>query len=213
MSLIRENLTDSLKLDNMNSTSTLVLKQPANLSQLFNQFNNITENHTNRDPDNVVKCRYYDIEEIQTLNIPNKSKSLSMFHINTCSLSKNFDDLEYLLKTTNMNFDIIAISETRITKNINNILPNINLNNYAFEFTPTESSAGGTLIYVVDHLAYKPRTDLQIYQKCDLESTFLIINPKMSNIIIGCICRHPNSDLSDFIYIYIYIYIYYIYIL
>ena len=28
--------------------------------------------------------------------------------------------LEYLLKTTNINFDIIAISETRITKNINN---------------------------------------------------------------------------------------------
>ena len=63
MSFIRDNLTDSLKLDNMNSTSTLVLKQPANLSQLFNQFNNITENHTNGDPD-VVKCRYYDIEEI-----------------------------------------------------------------------------------------------------------------------------------------------------
>ena len=104
------------------STSTLVLEQPANLSQLFNQFNDITDNHTNRDPDNVVKCRYYDIDEIQTLDIPNKSKSLSMFHINTCSLSKNFDDLEYLLKTTNMNFDIIAISETRITKNINNII-------------------------------------------------------------------------------------------
>ena len=132
MSFIRDNLTDSLKLDNMNSTSTLVLKQPANLSQLFNQFNNITENHTNRDPDNVAKCRYYDIEEIQTLNIPNKSKSLSMFHINTCSLSKNFDDLEYLLKTTNMNFDIRAISETRITKNTNKIsnINLINLNNY-----------------------------------------------------------------------------------
>ena len=114
MSLIRENLTDSFKLDNMNSTSTLVLKQPANLSQLFNQFNNTTENHTNKDPDNAVQCRYYDIQEIQTLKIPNKSKSLSMFHINTCSLSKNFNDLEYLLKTTNMNFDIMAISERGI---------------------------------------------------------------------------------------------------
>ena len=60
-----------------------------------------------------------------------------MFHINTCSLSKSFDDLEYLLKTTIMNFDM-AISKTRITKNINKI-SNINLNNYAFEFTPTES--------------------------------------------------------------------------
>ena len=59
-----------------------------------------------------------------------------MFHVSTCSLSKNFDDLEYLLKTTNMNFDITAISETRITKNTNK-LSNINLNNDAFEFTPT----------------------------------------------------------------------------
>ena len=46
MSFIKENLSDSLKLDNMNSTSTLVLKQSVNLSQLFNQFNNITKNHT-----------------------------------------------------------------------------------------------------------------------------------------------------------------------
>ena len=151
MSFTRENLTNSLKLDNMNSTSTLFLKQPADLSQLFKQFNNITENHTNRDPDNAVKCRYYVIEEIQTLNIPNKNKSLSMFHINTCSLSKNFDDLEYLLKTTNMNFNIIPISEIRITKNINK-MSNINFNNYVFEFAPTESLARGTLIYVENHL-------------------------------------------------------------
>ena len=121
-----------------------------------------------------------------------------MFHINTCSLSKNFDDLEYLLKTTNMNFDIIAISETRITKNINKI-SNINLKNYDLEFTPTESSAGGTLVYVANHLAYKPRTDFQIYKKYDFESSFIeIINPKKSNIIIICIYRHPNMDLNEF---------------
>ena len=84
-----------------------------------------------------------------------------------------------------MNFDILAISGTRITKNVNKI-PNINLCNYAFEFTSTESSAVGTLIYVANHLAYKPRTDLQIYKKCYLESTFIqIINPKESNIIAG----------------------------
>ena len=105
----------------MNSTSTLVFKQPANLSQLFNQFSNITKNHTNRDPDNVVKCRYYDIEEIQTLNVPNKSKSLSIFDINACSLSKNFDDIEYFFNTTNMNFEALAISKTRINKNMNKI--------------------------------------------------------------------------------------------
>ena len=122
-----------------------------------------------------------------------------MFQINTCSLSKNFDDLEYLLKTKNINFDIIASSETRITKNINKIIFNINLNNYAFEFTLTESSVGRTLIYVANHLAYQPRTDLQIFKKHDLEFTFIeIISPKKSNIIIGCIYRHSNTGLNDF---------------
>ena len=76
---------------------------------------------------------------------------------------------------------------------------NINLNNYVFEFTPTEYSAGGTLIYVANYLAYKPRTDLQIYKKAHLESTFIeIINPKKSNIIIGYIYRHPNMNLNVF---------------
>ena len=92
-----------------------------------------------------------------------KKRKYGMFHINTCSLSKNSDDVEYLHKTANMNFEIMTfISETRITNNINKI-SNINLNNYAFEFTSNESSAGGTLIYLANHLAYKPRNNLQIY--------------------------------------------------
>ena len=73
------------------------------------------------------------MDETQPLKIPNKSHSLYMLHVHAYSLSRNFDDLENLLTTTNMNFDIIAISETSTTKNINNIF-NINLNNYAFEF-------------------------------------------------------------------------------
>ena len=61
-----ENITDSqkkLKLDTMNSLSKSVMKQPANLSQIFSQFNNTTDDHKNKDPDNAVKCKY-DIEEI-----------------------------------------------------------------------------------------------------------------------------------------------------
>ena len=51
------------------------------------------------------------------MKVPNKKNSLSLFHINACSLSKKFDDLEHLLKTSNTNFNIIAISETRVLKN------------------------------------------------------------------------------------------------
>ena len=64
-----------------------------------------------------------------------------MFHINACSLNKNFDDLDHLPKCTNKVFDIVAVTETRITKQTS-LATNINLRNYVIEFTLTKSSAG-----------------------------------------------------------------------
>ena len=40
------------------------------------------------------------------------------------------------------------------------ITQNINLKNYNFEYTPTKCTAGGTMLYRANHLAYKPRHDL-----------------------------------------------------
>ena len=48
--------------------------------------------------------------------------------------------------------NIIAISETRMTKQVS-LLNNLNLNNYSCEFTSTEISASGTLIYITIHLS------------------------------------------------------------
>ena len=67
------------------------------------------------------------------------------------SLKKNFDDLQHLLSCTQKNFDMIVISETKIPKNISSI-NNLNLNNYSFEFTATETSAGGTILYIANYL-------------------------------------------------------------
>ena len=43
------------------------------------------------------------------MKIPNKDKSLALFHINACSLNKNSTELEHLLSCTNKDFDVIAI--------------------------------------------------------------------------------------------------------
>ena len=88
-------------------------------------------------------------DQFQTLKFNEKDKSLSLFHIIACSLSKNFDDLEHLLKCTNEVFDIVAVSETRITRNTS-LTFNINLQNFSFEFTLTESGAGRTLLYIAN---------------------------------------------------------------
>ena len=132
------------------------------------------------------------------IEIPHKNKSLLLFHINPCFLNKNFDHLQHLLSCTKNFFDIIVIIETRNTKNVS-LLNNLNLNNYSFEFAPTETSAGGTLLYIANHLSYKYRNVLSIYKKNELESTFIeIFNPRKSNIIVGVIYKHPYMDLTDF---------------
>ena len=75
----------------------------------------------------------------------------------------------------------------------------MNLKNYSVEFTPTETSAGGTLLYIANHLSYNCRNDPNIYKKSELESTFTeIVNPRKSNIIVGVIYRYPSMDLNDF---------------
>ena len=101
---------------------------------------------------------------MHNMKIPHKNKLLSLLYINACSLNKSFDDLQNLLNCTKNNFDIIIISETRITKQ-ESLLNNLKLNNYYYEFTPTETFAGVTLLYIANHLSYKCRNDLNIYKK------------------------------------------------
>ena len=89
--------------------------------------------------------------------------------------------------------------KSELQNRITSLTTNIKLRNYSIEFTPTKYSGGGMLLYIASHLSYKPRSDLNIYKFNQLESTFVErINPKKSNIVIGCIYKHPNRDVPDF---------------
>ena len=164
---------------------------------MANQFNNATPENGNS-PEKITSSKYYDIDEMHNIEIPKKKTPLSLFHINACFLNKNFDDFQHLLSCNKNFFDIIAVSETRVTKNVS-LLNNLNLNNYSFESTATETCAGGALLYIANHLSYKCRNDLNIYKENELEFTFIeIFNLKKSNIIAGVIYRYPSMDLTDF---------------
>ena len=143
------------------------------MSHLFNAFNSFSSD-INNTPENEINSNYYDFDQLQVLKKFTDKSSLSLFHLNTCSLSKNTDDCEHLIQSTSTDFDIIAVPESRITKNK---LPptDISIPNYSYEFCPTEANAGGTLIYIRNHLSYKTRNDLKIYKSFELESTFFRI--------------------------------------
>ena len=86
--------------------------KPSNLELLVSQFNNATPENGN-DPEKIASSKNYGIDEMHNIEIPHKNKKLSLFHINTCFLSKNFDDFQHLHSYTKFFFDIIAVSETR----------------------------------------------------------------------------------------------------
>ena len=74
---------------------------------------------------------------MHNVEVLNKNKSLSLSHLNTCYLNKNFDDLQRLLSSAKNSLDIMAVTKTRITKEVH-LLNNLNLNNYSYEFTSTK---------------------------------------------------------------------------
>ena len=172
------------------------MKPSASLYLLFNQFKNYSHDQKN-EAENVFNSNFYDIVQFQTLESHEKNKSISLYYIKECSLSKTFDDLQHLIKCTNKAFNIVVVSETRITRKTA-LSFNINFQNYFFEFTPTESNARETPLYIANHLSYRLHTDLSLKANQHESTLIEIMSYRESNIIVGCLNKHPNMDVSDF---------------
>ena len=146
--------------------------------------------------ENLTSCDYYDVNDISKLRI--NENDLSVIHLNISSLPLHINELKLFLNFFKCKFDIISISESRITKS-NTLTTNIDIPGYNIEHTPTESKAGGCLLYISDKILYKLRNDLNVYCPKQLESVFieLLLSNKPSQII-GTIYKHPSMDVSTF---------------
>ncbi len=123
-----------------------------------------------------------------------------MFHLNIASLGLHKEELVTSLSLLDFDFDVIAVTETKIRKGKKPIF-NPELPGYKHYQTPSECDKGGTLIYFKDHFKHKRRKDLEekMYKACELESVFVeIINEGKKNTIYGCIYRHPSMDIQEF---------------
>ena len=132
-----------------------------------------------------------------SFSLSGASPNRSFFHLNIFSVTFHFDELIVLMAENKHNFDFLDISEICLLLNRNSLNP-ISLLGYNIEHTPTDSSNGGTLLYIKQGINYELRKDLQIYKSKELESTFVeVLSPGMSknNMIIGCIYCHPSMEL------------------
>ena len=69
----------------------------------------------------------------------------------------------------------------------------------SIEQTSTEPSAEGTLQYINKRHSFKTLPDLAIYKPKKLEPNFAeVVLPKKSNLVVGCIYKHPCMDICTF---------------
>ena len=121
--------------------------------------------------------KYYLPSDFKQIKMDVKN-NLNFLHLNISSLPYHFPELRTLLATSEIEFDIIGITESRLKSNKNH-LTNITLPNYNMEHCPTDGVNGGALLYIKEDIIYKKRNDLKILKRKVLESIFIeIMNKK-----------------------------------
>ena len=75
---------------------------------------------------------------------------------------------------------------------------NIDLTGYnKFIFQPTETTHGGTGFYINENINFVERKDIKLNSSGDFVSIFVEIKfENNKNLVIGCIYRHPTSEIT-----------------
>ena len=147
-------------------------KQARELMKEFSQISQLNDPN-----ENTASCDCYDLNDFNKV-IAVLHLNMAVLHLNISSLGSHINELKLLLSSLNLNFDIICMSESRITKS-NLPSSNIHIPGYNIEQTPAESSAGGSLIYISQKLSYKTGliskyTTLNIWNPHSLRYSFQI---------------------------------------
>lgn len=124
----------------------------------------------------------------------NNTDSFKVFHLNVCSINKNFNQVQVLLKIINVNPDIIILSEARL-------VPNLDLRIFDIE--------GYDMYHTVHH--YRQNDGVVAYIRSDLkheckemlikDSNCLALNVNKNNKLFSGLAfyRSPNGDLNHFL--------------
>ena len=92
-----------------------------------------------------------------------------------------------LISELNVSFDILAITESGNKKDSSSPI-NLQLNNCSTEHTSTESSAGGTFLYISKILSYQLKNNLKLHDRGKIKSSSIeIICSKSTDVIVGSI--------------------------
>ena len=144
---------------------------------------------------NISKCKYYtDIqlnEEIGGVN------GLLFIHFNARSPKAYFQKNKDYILELNVNFDIIAITETWIEPKV---ISDFCINNYAaFHITRGTRRGGGVAIYTNKNLSGALAESKSFVVENILEFVTVELTIKnQTNVVVSCIYRTPGSPIDTF---------------
>lgn len=148
---------------------------------------------------NQIRTNYYSPHSFnelkKSIQYSRWDSSFSILHNNIRSLRLNLENFQsHLLSELDFNFDILGISETKITNSRTlDVAPDLNLNipGYSFEYVPTPLSSGGVGMYINNNLNYSV---IEKTSNCSFQALWIEIHFKTKkNIFCGIIYRQHNS--------------------
>ena len=138
-------------------------------------------------------CSYYQVKDIQKLNI---DRNLNIFHTNINGLETKFKNLHEFISSTSSKMDIIAITET--SQKDDNLILKTDIEGYVNCSKSSNLIKGGTALYINDKFDSFERMDLKI-QNDNFETTWVeIVNKLCRNIVVASIYRHPRYNFTYF---------------
>jgi hypothetical protein len=144
-----------------------------------------------------INCKYLSPVDVkQTLTEKFKNHDiLAVLHLNARSLVPKLTQLHLLLTQLDIEFDIIAISETWESES-NKSMVHIPGYSKISSYRTDGRSGGGVALFIKDGLLY---TEVKDIKTSTFESTFIKITGLAKvTTIIGAIYRPPNTDLQKF---------------
>ena len=176
------------------------------------EFSSIHNNHFENDPDlqfynnyqcmqNVQNCCYYDNSSFQKMCNEKEltSSNFSIMHFNIRSIPKNSSHFEIFLSDLDIEFTVIALTETWLNSNNYDLY---NINGYVLESRHRSNKVGGGVaLFIRQGIQFQLRQDLCEFSDV-IESLFIEISKTdintENNIVIGVVYRPPGGNIDDF---------------
>ena len=173
-----------------------------NPSEHDSHYDNDIDNHVHFH-DNFDYFSNHKFHKLIKKSLSDKER-FSLLHSNISSLLGNFDKLESLLLDLDLDFDVLALTETWHSKSNDSRFKNLNIPGFHPYFGLQGSSKnGGCGFFIKDSLNFHNRNYLNksfMSEKCEFESQWVeIVNAKGANVLSGVIYNHPRRDPSQFL--------------